>query len=1298
MSENLYALELSALNQVAGAIAMRVAVEAEIARAHATATEKAEREIARARKLNAHARQTEFATQDESFASASAEISHRFDGDLDASHRSRESKTAQVAERFRTAEKKAKAEYQDQLWTVDSVLEGGEKQAREQQESLNRKAKSGLAHVEGFWKEADPLLARVKVTRSEVAYTGELGRPDDNDPISRLQKSVDASEAAVEHLRKLPLPTLANPAGLIACVVGGLLFVAICTFPFLDPITAAGTTLVFGSSIGLGSYLLIKMLAKQQTIAAGKAIAEKLAETTRASQLLIEYAASEHASAQAKLVDRHARKRRETELYYKPLFEAQQRQLDAESSKIDTEYEAIAGPLKQSREVAARAADSTYRAKRSTTEIRLEDELHAAEKSYREQIAAADAARDARWQQLFTEWRAKTEAAGEIYRRLRNEGAGLFPGWEMIDDSVPLPNKIPGGIRFAEMLSDIRSFPNGLPEDRRLLPATTLVGTMPAFLPFPDRCSVVIKARDERRSVAVSGLQAMMLRFLTGLPPGKVRFTVIDPVGLGENFAAFMHLADYDEKLITSQIWSEPAHIEKQLANLTDHIGSVIQNYLRNQYKSIAEYNEAAGEVAEPYRVLVIANFPTGFTPEAAKRLVSIVNSGPACGVCTLASVDIAAALPRDFNMADLEQPSYVMYWKDQRFTPKDAFLAQFPLALDRPPDAATVARLVRRVGKAAKSTARVEVPFDFIAPKPDSVWRGDASKGFDIAVGRAGATRQQIFTLGRGTAQHALIAGKTGSGKSTLLHAIITNLALTYSPDEAELYLVDFKEGVEFRPYAVHRLPHARVVAIESEREFGLSVLQRLVGILGERGERFRDAGVNDLAGYRAERPNERTPRILLVVDEFQQFFVEDDKASQEAALLLDRLVRQGRAFGVHVLLGSQTLGGAYSLARSTIDQMAVRVALQCSEADAQLILSKDNAAARLLSRPGEAIYNDQNGLVEGNNPFQVVWLSDERREQALAELEARAGGKYPAPLVFEGNASANPADNTHLAASLSAHERPHGKLPAAWLGDPVAIKEPTVAGFRPAGASNLLIVGQNEEAARGLIASALIGLAAQVTSSVPSSVEGERVSPFTLLDGTPDDSDDAEYLRTLAGKLPHRPRAPHRADLPAALAEIVGEIEKRQHGAMGRGTRFLIVFGIQRFRELRKTEDDYPFGRRGEAREVPPSERLLAILRDGPPVGIHAIVWCDSLVNLSRSFDRPALREFALRVLFQMSPTDSSSLMDSPAASRLGRNRALYLTEESDRPEKFRPYGLPEAAWLDWAIARLKSLDAES
>src|SRR5262249_26470857 len=139
---------------------------------------------------------------------------------------------------------------------------------------------------------------------------------------------------------------------------------------------------------------------------------------------------------------------------------------------------------------------------------------------------------------------------------------------------------------------------------------------------------------------------------------------------------------------------------------------------------------------------------------------------------------------------------------------------------------------------------------------------------------------------------------------------------------------------------------------------------------------------------GLAASHNGTALPRILLIVDEFQEFFVEDDKLAQEASLLMDRLVRQGRAFGVHVILGSQTLGGAYSLARSTIDHTAVRIALQCSEADAHLILSRENTEAKLLSRPGEAIYNASHGLLEGNRLFQIVWLADSRRDELLRQL----------------------------------------------------------------------------------------------------------------------------------------------------------------------------------------------------------------------------------------------------------------------------------------------------------------------
>src|SRR5205807_1177039 len=108
--------------------------------------------------------------------------------------------------------------------------------------------------------------------------------------------------------------------------------------------------------------------------------------------------------------------------------------------------------------------------------------------------------------------------------------------------------------------------------------------------------------------------------------------------------------------------------------------------------------NAAAGEVAEPFRVLVVANFPANFTADAARRLVSIVTSGPSCGVYALISVDARQPVPHGFDLADLEQACVNLVWEKDRFNYVDDVLSEFPLTVDGPPDAATVSRLVHAV------------------------------------------------------------------------------------------------------------------------------------------------------------------------------------------------------------------------------------------------------------------------------------------------------------------------------------------------------------------------------------------------------------------------------------------------------------------------------------------------------------------------------------------------------------------------------------------------------------------------
>src|SRR5262249_18769203 len=310
---------------------------------------------------------------------------------------------------------------------------------------------------------------------------------------------------------------------------------------------------------------------------------------------------------------------------------------------------------------------------------------------------------------------------------------------------------------------------------------------------------------------------------------------------------------------------------------------------------------------------------PAGFTERAAQKLVSIIASGPRCGVYSLVSVDPRLAAPHGCDLSQLEAAPNVLEWRGGRFVNRALGPDPIPLVAAPAPPPGLLADLIRKLGELSKDIRRVEVPFHRIVPREDAWWRSDSRAILDVPLGRAGATKLQHLRLGPGTSQHVLVAGKTGSGKSTLLHVVITNLSLRYSPEEIEFYLIDFKKGVEFKTYAAHRLPHARVIAIESDREFGTSVLERLDAILKERGDLFRRQGVQDIASYRDACPDARLPRILLIVDEFQEFFVEDDRYSQTAALLLDRLVRQGRGVGMHPLLVLPKVSRAHFLPPST-------------------------------------------------------------------------------------------------------------------------------------------------------------------------------------------------------------------------------------------------------------------------------------------------------------------------------------------------------------------------------------------
>ena len=1185
----------------------------------------------------------------------------------------------------------AQTRVEEGIWTADTMYEAQEPVPKAQFEALEKAMADGMASAAEHAAGALEVLARAGILPREDAHAPEAGASlPDGDPATALQAMAREASEIAQRLRGETVPRLLR----VKLVHVTLAIVLAGTGAVVGWITtgAAAEDIALPAGIGLACAFVSSIFGWAWAGRRLRRIAEPLrsARVTAAAIAVraVEEGRKRRATMEAEYKAQHARERKAARSQQEPavkeieLLYARKRRVIHDSARtLETNSHAQARTVRETAEClcneACTAAHAAHDAAVAAEQLR-----------HTTRIAELDAIETTRLRTLRNHW-------SEAQRQVIEDGHALvdaehahFPRWSDPSwKSFCGPKGLVGCARVGSITVALKEIPGAIPDDPALAwpGGAPRVLHVPIVLALPRDASLLVETPRDGRAQGIAIMQEAIMRILAATTPGMARFTLVDPVGLGEGFAALMHLADDAEHLIGERIWTDRRHIEQRLSDLCQHMETVIQKFLRNEFETLDEYNRRAGEIAEPYRFLVLCDFPTGISEIAAKHLASIINSGPRCGVFTLILRDLAASLPAPLTDDDLRGKGRHLSWRDGHFWDADVWIGKFPITISHPPTKEETIALLKRIGTAARDSKRVEVPFSAIAPCDDALWTESTADRIEVPLGRSGATRLQSLLLGVGTSQHALIAGKTGSGKSTLLHALITNLALRFSPDEAELWLIDFKKGVEFRTYATNALPHARVVAVESDREFGLSVLKGLDQELRRRGEIFRGLGVQDLAGFRRAKSPEVLPRSLLIIDEFQELFTEDDKVSEESALLLDRLVRQGRAFGMHVVLGSQTLGGAYSIARATMGQMAVRIALQCNEADSQLILADDNLAGRLLSRPGDAIYNDSGGLIEGNNPFQVVWLGDEERDRRLARVRAQLvtmpPRRTPSMIVFEGNAPAHLDENRALGNAIAARRAGSSpRTPLVWLGDPISIKDPTgVALARQTGA-NVMVIGQRDDAAIAVAATAVVSLAGQFP-------RGQ--CKVLLIDGTAPDAAEYGRLAALAQSLPIDTRVGEHRDAEAILASVHDELLLRQASNLTMApTWLLLVHGLHRLRALRRNEDDYSFSSSSGA-ALTPDKVLAAILKEGPSLGIHVMATCDSATNLARAFDRNAIREFDWRVLFQVSASDSSTLIDSPVASRLGPLRALLHSEETGVQEKFRPYSWPEPGWTTSALS---------
>ena len=823
---------------------------------------------------------------------------------------------------------------------------------------------------------------------------------------------------------------------------------------------------------------------------------------------------------------------------------------------------------------------------------------------------------------------------------------------------------------------------------------------VPHCITFDKRFNYLFEIDNSVRQLMINRICSIAMRLFMMLPPNKVNFTFFDPITLGETFAMFTRLVDVDDrtsKVINGKIWTSADDITDKMRVITDHIANVTQRCLQGQYENIQEYNSVAGQNAEPYQVLMVMDFPAGFNENSLKQLEQIIITGPKCGVFTIlmrsaeqyAKVDEKRMKPLVDNI--LNNVTKFIASGENIVVDKIAYRDK-KVAFDVPKFLSNeeLDKVVPILKSGIKNAEKIVVGFDNIIPNKNEWFKGDCSTELSIPIGVHGANNIQNLTFGVGGSHHALVAGQTGSGKSSLLHTVIMSALVKYPANQLHVFLVDFKRGVEFKIYANYSLQAFRVVAVESEREFGGSVLEFLDKEQSRRADMFKRLNVDNVEDYR-NKSGDTLPRILLIVDEFHVLFSKDsnDATSKNSAAFLEQIIRQGRAFGIHVILASQTMTNIGGISYGVWGQVGVRIALKCPKSDAKFVLGNDNDGVDLLStdNPGQAVYNSDCGNVIANTIFRVAYIDQDEQDEYLQYIsEHTSKYDYPETRVMLSNVE----DNIYHPFQKFAHDQKVDfRENAILIGEPLRLANNMRMTFRKKQSSNMLVIGNDEHKARTLFTFAALSMALH-RLSIDDSKKPDRPCTY-LFDYAPlEDYYEKDVLLELVRLLPSYVKYVTADDANDDLEDLYEDFTRREKKEAEHDDTYLLVYGLQRARDLRSNNiyqnknaiDDFDeFG--GNIKQqlsVKPYEMFLNLLQRGATVGINSLIWEDNLKIFMTHYAN-MLSNFDMRVCFNMPDEDSINFIEEPNGSKIGENGAVYSYNGN---HKFRPYKKPDLNWL--------------
>ncbi|MCR4661981.1 MAG: hypothetical protein K5765_08320 [Clostridia bacterium] len=413
----------------------------------------------------------------------------------------------------------------------------------------------------------------------------------------------------------------------------------------------------------------------------------------------------------------------------------------------------------------------------------------------------------------------------------------------------------------------------------------------------------------------------IILQFICKFPTNR-KIVIIE-----EGISILNHLSENENLKNIITLARNTDQIKQAIFNVQDPLTKAL-GQLKNLkgINNIVEYNVEHSENPADNILLIINNYPRGFDNETVSHVNDIITEGGKAGIYTI----ITTSDENDFKALtyneEARQKAESLTMKDNAvvFIHEENQLfkllkgnkiincfenAKFDFNIRK--KQLDLIDYLDSFGQLDKSMQKnlAKIPLESVwddIPFEESNRRNEFSEVIRIPIGKTKAKVNELVLDTLGTGGDCLVSGAKGSGKSVFLHTLILNACYHYSPEELEVNIFDFKEGVEFNIYQ-DLLPHVRYLALGVSVEAAMELIDFLEKDMDKKQEIFKknnsSQNIVQYNDYAKKHNLPIVPRSIVIIDEYQKILTNDYIIDK-----LENIVRLGRNAGISLILASQT------------------------------------------------------------------------------------------------------------------------------------------------------------------------------------------------------------------------------------------------------------------------------------------------------------------------------------------------------------------------------------------------------